>query len=71
MTHMPVKSARSRSNLFYRLIIIGGDNMQTPVINESPQQIQLELPDYSQAYYEWLKKQESKEEETVIVIDLY
>lgn len=44
--------------------------MQKPVISESPQQIQLELPDYSQMYYEWLKKQESKEE-TVVIIDLY
>ncbi len=68
---MLAKSARNRSNLFCRLIIIGGKNMQKPVINESPQQIQLELPDYSQAYYEWLKKQESKEEETVVIIDLY
>lgn len=38
-----------------------------------PQQIQLELPDYSDQYHEWIKKQnkEIKKEETVIVIDIY
>lgn len=37
-----------------------------------PQQIQLQIPDYSDEYYEWKKKQEKKEkQETVIVIDIY
>lgn len=36
-------------------------------------QIQLELPDYSQIYYEWKKKQDEKEtkEENVVIIDIY
>jgi hypothetical protein len=40
---------------------------------EAPAQIQLELPDYSQMYYEYMKKkdQESKPEEAVIIIDIY
>jgi len=39
---------------------------------ESPTQIQLELPDYSQMYYEWMNKKEEKpEEETVVIIDIY
>ena len=38
---------------------------------ERPAQIQLELPDYSQMYYEWMKKkeQENKTEENVIIIE--
>lgn len=44
-------------------------------IDELPQQIQLELPDYSQMYWEWTKKKieeekNSKNEETVIIIDI-
>lgn len=42
---------------------------------EQPQQIQLELPDYSQAYYEWINKKQKQEEqktdETVVIIDIY
>jgi hypothetical protein len=40
---------------------------------EQPSQIQLELPDYSKAYYEYLQKkeQENKQEDTVIIIDIY
>ena len=40
---------------------------------ESPQQIQLELPDYRLEYEEWLRKQEAKQEtdQTVIIIDIY
>lgn len=40
---------------------------------ESPVQIQLELPDYSAMYYEYMKKkqQENKQEETVIIIENY
>ena len=40
---------------------------------ESPQQIQLELPDYRLEYEEWLRKQEAKveKEDTVIIIDIY
>jgi hypothetical protein len=40
---------------------------------ELPTQIQLELPDYSQMYYEYMskKEQETKPEDTVIVIDIY
>lgn len=36
-------------------------------------QIQLELPDYSQMYYKWKKKQDEKEtkEENVVIIDIY
>ena len=49
--------------------------MQLPKQQEQPQQIQLELPDYSQAYYEWIRKkhQENKDtkEETVVIIDIY
>ncbi len=40
---------------------------------ESITQIQLELPDYSQMYYEYMKKkeQEAKNEETIIIIENY
>lgn len=42
---------------------------------EQPQQIQLELPDYSQAYYEYInkkqKEQEQEKNETVVIIDIY
>jgi len=40
---------------------------------ESPIQIQLELPDYSAMYYEYMKKKEKevKEEQTVIIIENY
>ena len=46
-------------------------NKQKP--QERPAQIQLELPDYSQMYYEYMKKkeQEKKIDETVVVIDIY
>ena len=37
------------------------------------EQLQLELPDYSEAYYRWLEKQKNEEQqcETVIIIDIY
>jgi uncharacterized NAD(P)/FAD-binding protein YdhS len=40
---------------------------------ESPQQLQLELPDYRQEYERWLQKQEAQQEaqETVVIIDIY
>ena len=40
---------------------------------ESPQQLQLELPDYWLEYEEWVKKQEARqrEQETVVIIDIY
>ena len=40
---------------------------------DKPVQIQLELPDYSQMYYEYMKKkeQEKKSEESVVIIDIY
>jgi hypothetical protein len=39
---------------------------------QEPQQIQLELPDYSIQYAEWLnKKEETKTEETLVVIDMF
>ncbi len=40
---------------------------------EQPAQIQLELPDYSRMYYEYMKKkqQETKTEDSVIIIDIY
>ncbi len=40
---------------------------------QSPQQLQLELPDYRQEYEEWLRRQESKAEkqDVVIIIDIY
>ena len=47
--------------------------MQPPKHKE-PQQIQLELPDYSQAYLEWKRKQdqaEKEKDETVVIIDIY
>lgn len=39
---------------------------------EAAQQIQLELPDYSREYYEYMakKQKEVKKEETVIIIDI-
>lgn len=44
---------------------------QKKEIYREPQQLQLELPDYSEEYYEWKKKQEIKQKiETVIVIDI-
>lgn len=48
--------------------------MILPKDKEQPQQIQLELPDYSQAYYEYMRKkqrEEDKKEETVVIIDIY
>ena len=48
--------------------------MNKPLQKEQPAQIQLELPDYSYAYEEWLRKQELKKEEqnsSVIIIDIY
>lgn len=46
-------------------------NKQKP--QERPTQIQLELPDYSQIYYEYMRKkeQEKKPEESVVIIDIY
>ena len=49
--------------------------MQLPKRKEQPQQIQLELPDYSQVYWEWKRKKDSESEqnnqETVVIIDIY
>ena len=49
--------------------------MSLPKQKNQPAQIQLELPDYSQMYYEWNKKkqQENKQtvDETVVIIDIY
>lgn len=50
--------------------------MPLPKHKEQPrqEQLQLELPDYSQAYLEWKRKQEQKKEaneETVVIIDIY
>ena len=49
--------------------------MQPPKREEQPQQIQLELPDYSQVYWEWKHKQDSKKDEeaqeSVVIIDIY
>ena len=43
---------------------------------ESPQQIQLELPDYSEAYIEYMRKKQEQlkqndQPDTVIIIDIY
>ena len=42
---------------------------------EHSNQIQLEIPDYSAEYAEWMRRkqqeEQSKQEETVIVIDIY
>jgi hypothetical protein len=43
-------------------------------IYEQPTQIQLELPDYSYEYEQWLKKKEQQniqKDESVIIIDIY
>ncbi len=48
--------------------------MNKPLQKEQPAQIQLELPDYSYAYEEWKRKQEShksQEDSSVIIIDIY
>jgi len=47
--------------------------MFVPPPREQGQQLQLELPDYSEAYQRWFEKQKNKEaeQETVVVIDLY
>jgi hypothetical protein len=48
--------------------------MKIPLHKEQPAQIQLELPDYSYAYEEWLRNQESKKEQdnsSLIIIDIY
>lgn len=49
--------------------------MNLPKKENEPQQIQLELPDYSQMYYEWLRKKEQEKpqtlDETVVIIDIY
>jgi hypothetical protein len=48
--------------------------MSPPNHKEQPQQIQLELPDYSQAYYEYVRKkreEEDKNNETIVIIDIY
>lgn len=47
--------------------------MNKPLQKEQPAQIQLELPDYSYAYEQWIRKQKEKEtvvEETVIIIEI-
>ena len=48
--------------------------MNKPLQKEQPTQIQLELPDYSYAYEQWKKNQESlksEEDNSVIIIDIY
>lgn len=47
--------------------------MKPPEKKEQPLQIQLELPDYSQAYYDYVQKKEKDKEaeETVAIIDIY
>lgn len=49
--------------------------MKLPKKENEPQQIQLELPDYSYQYYEWTKKKEQQKQdssqETVVIIDIY
>jgi hypothetical protein len=44
-----------------------------PPRQEGERQLQLELPDYSEAYERWIEKQkvEESKQETVIVIDIY
>lgn len=44
-----------------------------PLPTRQEEQLLLELPDYSEAYRQWLEKQKSEEQqqETVIIIDLY
>ncbi len=47
--------------------------MKKPLQKEQPAQIQLELPDYSYAYEQWIRKQKDSEvdkEETVIIIEI-
>jgi hypothetical protein len=48
--------------------------MNKPLQKQQPAQIQLELPDYSYAYEQWKRKQESlkrEEDSNVIIIDIY
>jgi hypothetical protein len=47
--------------------------MFIPPLPEGQQQLQLELPDYSEQYYRWIERQKSQEtpQDTVIIIDLY
>lgn len=49
--------------------------MHLPKKDNEPQQIQLELPDYSIMYYEWLQKKEQKKQQntdkTVVIFDIY
>ena len=49
--------------------------MQLPKRKEQPQQIQLELPDYTQVYWEWKRKQDRQKQEevqeSVVIIDIY
>lgn len=47
--------------------------MKQQKYQESPAQIQLELPDYSYAYEEWMRKkqQDTKQEDNVIIIENY
>lgn len=47
--------------------------MSKRISQDKPVQIQLELPDYSQMYYEYMKRkeEENKPEENVIIIENY
>jgi hypothetical protein len=47
--------------------------MFIPPPQKQEERLQLELPDYSEAYRRWIEKQKSEqsEQETVIIIDLY
>ena len=47
--------------------------MSKQISQDRPVQIQLELPDYAQMYYEYMKakEQENKIEENVILIENY
>lgn len=40
---------------------------------QEPERIQLEIPNYSQEYEEWLKKQQNNKQQTdtVLIIDLF
>ena len=57
---------------------MGKDSIPLPFIRKEPERdnrIQLEIPDYSFEYEEYLKRKEleepPKKEETVIIIDIY
>jgi hypothetical protein len=47
--------------------------MENKMDNNKPVQIQLELPDYTYQYQQWLEKQKNTKEaeDTVVIIELY